>query len=1127
MKKKKHSSKSVDNDISCFSNNSYQKRNENKKTPRTTRKKNYQTTNNSSFILIQDKNKFIIEKNYTQQMPASNILEEIYIKYSKNLQKYFLQNQTGLKLAGNKYFQNLTVEEYIKQYNLTQEEFIQLLNGGVDHTIFTNNKNLENIKKEHFFLTPLPNKSRQLLNTNKEKSDFLEAERAAVVMRTFEYTHGIKSKVGIYEYRKFMMEQKQKLISLMLNAAQKIQRWWKKKYYYINKNRNDESFNKRLLVYNDILNRKKAKIFYDKINNYIKYKLKDYRKNFLKKLKHKAKNSMKKIYTIFDWNKNMEICNEIKLEIIDVKFNKHTIINKNYGFITNFFMTKKSFISKNNDKMGINTKDYQIKKIIFIQKIFKGLNKIQKDKKAIIYENKEQFSYYNPNKIMFLFNKSATSEARQSKSYSKNNKNNFIPRKYSFSLLNKNNNENKKNKILIEEEKTIKGNLPSLSPLSISASENDENDNKKDNINYLNYLNKKTISNNKKKEENNLENPNKNKNYTKINNNNNKNYNINDNKKKNKNKISCDKIKNNNNYNVINNNNNNTSRNNNVNIHNKNSKNKTENKKKDKIENGLNRINLNNKNNLSNKTINNENKDIPKEITEKKENIKNLKSNNIKNIHYIKNQNFGLINNKRESKTKKNNILPYNDLIQNKKSFVNSEFNFNSSSLINKQISFGVDNAPSEIVKKNNVNSFFDNDNFNNNSSINNYCNLNNDNEKNNNHKIKILANIGLPSKNSLINNVLSIEGNELNIINKKNKGDSKNNLLLIDSLEIENTKKIDKNIIKAINSNENFEKSLSPEINLDNYQQDSTLDYKDKKIKSNQKTISTSAILRLDTLNNQANHQDNVYTFQMIGQIGLNYLHRPAVIGNNYITKLRKKYFSSEYIKKLNNLLDIKKSFSSNKFYLNNKNKSIILKEYIKQWKNITDKSSKPFTYSKIITSISTIENNDKGEYFSYYCKINKSNQENDFVFLRISLGYKLLRQVFCGNNLKIFFYLLKKRRRKKYRAKTFLYKRYSNNIDNLLDFKIKLPIILNNIIIKKYFEVFYHKFLYYCLNLNDNIEYNLANNETCRFVREAYRKGYFKILNNILKIRFNYEYYNTGLKFGSFIKILFSLHE
>ena len=193
----------------------------------------------STSFIFQDKNKYFIEKSFTQGIPSLNFLEEMYLKYSKNLQKYFLKNQTGLKLAGNKYFQNLTVEDYMKQNNLTQEEFIHLLNG------ITPNSNplvkYENeISKENFFLTPMPNKSRQLLKTKKEKNDFLEAERSAVVMRTFEYTHGIKSKVGMHELKKMIMEQKQRLINLMLASASKIQRWWKKKYLTISRNKNNE-----------------------------------------------------------------------------------------------------------------------------------------------------------------------------------------------------------------------------------------------------------------------------------------------------------------------------------------------------------------------------------------------------------------------------------------------------------------------------------------------------------------------------------------------------------------------------------------------------------------------------------------------------------------------------------------------------------------------------------------------------------------------------------------------------------------------------------------------------------------------------------------------------------------------
>jgi hypothetical protein len=39
---------------------------------------------------------------------------------------------------------------------------------------------------------------------------------------------------------------------------------------------------------------------------------------------------------------------------------------------------------------------------------------------------------------------------------------------------------------------------------------------------------------------------------------------------------------------------------------------------------------------------------------------------------------------------------------------------------------------------------------------------------------------------------------------------------------------------------------------------------------------------------------------------------------------------------------------------------------------------------------------------------------------------------------------------------------------------------------------------------------------------LQEGYKKGYFTILYNILKIRFNYIYYDTGLNFNDFIKLI-----
>jgi len=1308
MKKSKNVSKSVDNNINdLFFDDSNNKKLE-KKIPKTSRKNSYKNSNSSTIISLQSNKKYIIEKTYSQ-MPKSNFLEEMYMKYSKNLQNYFLNNQTGLKLAGNKHFQNLTIEKYMKQYNLTQEEFIRLLNSGepLQNKMFSNNNFDIKLKNEQFFLTPLPNKSRQLLNTNKEKNDFLEAERAAVVMRTFEYTHGIKSKVGIYEYRKLMMEQKQRLINLMLNAAQKIQRWWKKKHQYLSKSKNDDSFSKRLKIYNDMLNKKRIKVFNDKFCNYIRYLLKLKAKKLFKNLKNKSKSSVKKFYTIFDWKKNIKICKNIKFSIIHKnnasKILKRDKIDKSKGFISNSFITKKSYISKKTDINGTNTRNYQMKKIIFIQKIFKRFFRLKKGEDTFMNGNKTHFSYLNPNKMLFLFNKALNPE--KAKSVKKMNKND----------------KNERNRIYLEEEKTSKGNMKTLSPISRTTYLFDENDNGKNisgilnkkmyydgknNKNYIkinNRRNNKLISKSNKKNKNN-ENKNKNKNEIKSNNQNNILVNNNDNfildnsfnnpskkekdnnnnfmknnnmdnynpkkktyfnksdiekyneelyknlnisksgdKKNNINKRNNDSKNNkdDNNENLIDNNNSNLEKNsNNIknNINNKiNNDNKNDNDNdnvNNKTENINNDIDINNQNELVNKgqsdnpqqnnlinfnidnneifslndgninsndimfnngnndkngydykiddknnelnnanNVNNENKNISKNSKEDSENktmknvnyiikktpknekeikannntkfiakdlddeLKNVKVNTIEYIPIKKNINSLAVKNKIESKNKKRNKLPYNGLVQNKKKLINgnsnNEANFNSSSFFNRQISFGLENAPSDIMRKNNMNSFLENENINNNSSFNNYYNLNNkaeDNNYNSKNDSNDKNNYKDYIKKNSIKNFLDVEENSFSINNQNNNGQNKNSLLLIDSLEIDNKRKLDKNIIKVINSNE---KSLPPEINLDNYQQDSTLDYRDRRNKSNQKTISTSALLRLDTSNNPviANNQlynDQMFTFQIMGQICLHYIHRPFVIGNNYIYKIRKKYFSSDYIKCLNNLMNIKNTLNKHKLILNDSNnKIIILNKYFNNWKNISEKDKQPYTYGKIITSICNNENNEKGEHFSYYCKINKSSQENDFFLLRISLGYQLLRKVFCDNSFQIFIYLMKRRRRKKNRAKTFLYKGYSKNIYNLLDFKIKLPILLNKIIVKKYFGMFYHKFIYVYLNLNYNIENEINNSQVCALVREGYGKGYFEILYNILKERYKYEYYNTGLGFESFIKDLFSLHK
>ena len=1008
MKKSIHLSKSLDEEKHYPSQISkFKKDNPQKNFPINSSKKN--KTSAPSLILFPEKNKYLFEKSFNQGMPTSNFLEEMYLKYSKNLQKYFLKNQTGLKLAGNKYFKNLTVEDYMKQNNLTQEEFIHLLNNFGPISNPNSIQNFENeISKENFFLTPLPNKSRQLLSTNKEKNDFLEAERSAVVMRTFEYTHGIKSKVGIRELKKIMVEQKQRLINLMLASASKIQRWWKKKYLMINKNKKNEKYDKKIIYYNDMLNKKKAKIFFDKIKGVIKKKKKEKYNYFINKLKLKAKNSNKKFFSYSDWINNMKICSQIiKFNLIK---NKFPLIKKNYDFVNSFFITKKSYKNQsNNSQNGLSNELSQIKKIIFLQKTFRQYikkKKLKQNLKKFNINNNSQFSYFTPNEMNFLYNKNINSDAKEMKN---------IPKK-NFDLYY---NPNTKKK----------ANLEMLSPISKNINENDD-DLYNDNIN--NEVNYKTQKDN-----------------------NNEIVKRNNNGKLFGNKTTGD-------YNI-----------------------EVRGKISDKI----------------NKKVNN--KDIPiKKIFPSKENNKK--------------------NNNRESSLK-----------QTKQ----SKLNFNNN---NNKINIHPKSNKSKKIESNKLS--YNNNNFNTDSENNNKIKtpFSSKNTYKNSFPKKSKKISKIPQKTNLKNNLLKIEENELSLITTTNNNNinnntsqNNNNLLLIDSLELEKEKKIDKKIINAINSNieenENLENSIPPELNMDNYQQDSTLDFRDKRIKSNQKTISTSAILHLDTsdnhilINNQYNHESS-YPFQFLGQICLNFLHRPLIVKkNSYIEKINKKEFSLDIKNSLNKIITIRNNFSFEKKMAIEP--IFFLKIFFGKWKKNTNKTSNPYVYSKIITSICTMDNSEKNT-FSYYCRINKSNQENDFLLLRISLGYKLLRKIFCLNDIKKFMYLLKRRRRRNFRAKTFNYGDYSKNVFHLLEFKIKLPVILNKIIIKKYFGIFFHKFLLFSMNLEKNEKFSM-NNGICKLIFEGYRKGYFGIFCNIMNIKIKQQYFNTGLKLGNFIEIILRLKE
>ena len=60
--------------------------------------------------------------------------------------------------------------------------------------------------------------------------------------------------------------------------------------------------------------------------------------------------------------------------------------------------------------------------------------------------------------------------------------------------------------------------------------------------------------------------------------------------------------------------------------------------------------------------------------------------------------------------------------------------------------------------------------------------------------------------------------------------------------------------------------------------------------------------------------------------------------------------------------------------------------------------------------------------------------------------------------------------------------------------------------------------------MNLNKNEKFDI-NNNICKLVFEGYRKGYFGIFFNILKIKINQQYFNTGLKLSNFVEEIINI--
>ena len=249
-------------------------------------------------------NNLLFQKNTV----SHEFFEGIYLKFSKRLNQYLKSHNKNTFLLGNKKYENLPLELFLKESEKYQQEMLKEINN-------------KKIKLEKNFLTPLPDTPRILLKTEKQKSEFKKAERTAVVLRAFEYNNNVRNKKKEI-YCRMNNNQKEQIIYFYNRAAQKIQNFWRKN---VKKLREKKIFKRNLnflMISTEKLVKKKKKLLFE----FFWEKCKKFG-NFKEKIKLQMKiEKEKKILN--DFGKKLKFLNDKKV-FDEMKFNYKIIKLKN------------------------------------------------------------------------------------------------------------------------------------------------------------------------------------------------------------------------------------------------------------------------------------------------------------------------------------------------------------------------------------------------------------------------------------------------------------------------------------------------------------------------------------------------------------------------------------------------------------------------------------------------------------------------------------------------------------------------------------------------------------------------------------------------------------------------------
>ena len=743
-----------------------------------------------------DKNRYKnIYENKSRAIP-SLYLQRAYLKNQKDYNEYLndKNNKRGLKLEGNKDYNDIPIEQYMDEIETYRENIKKLIMQNDWYYITFDEYNDNNKKMK---LTPLPSKSRLLMNTNKEKKDFNFAERNAVFMRMVEYTHSLITQEKQKEDKSKLDKEKKKIYLIMKSAILTIENWWasilekrkekeEKLNQFIEKNYiNLENLVNKLEI---ILNKKR------KDENIKISMIEFFRKLYKNNQKYEKKK--KKI------NNNVNVKNVVRDDEIP------EILGPEY--MVEMWKRDEENVKKNNNSnykiIKQNIKQNYAKKKTLSSNIPKKLfHYIENNDEMKIYRNNDSNS-----KVQYILsedNKSSNNKKSKKMGILRNSNKDIVKaiRINHFNNFDENQleayyNTNNKNKNHINK---IRNNKIGINKNTKSTSRLETNNNKKiqnidEKFKYILEKSNKGIQNTnlKKKYFNDNYNNNNVNEMNKIQNSNtNQNYILNH--------INPEYIKDNNENNIDKKVENNHIKHNNKYEGKKNNNNISEDEENSKVNNMIENddlyscLKIDELNNLNNKNDNKENKNENNNLYNNNEKINhsNIIINSNKNKSNLKKD----INNngiQKENKTEKNNKLSLNNLTKNTKKEINkkiqksqnlNDVNNNKNKNLNNKNKIYVNNKQSEL-KDNNIEI------QNTNIEDENNLNPNPQNKRQNNNDV---------NNNFNQNKKISINDIPIKQINDNNNNSEKSNL--IDDENIEETNNI---IVNNKNQNSNFNDS-------------------------------------------------------------------------------------------------------------------------------------------------------------------------------------------------------------------------------------------------------------------------------------------------------------------------------